>query len=138
MATAGIVDGSLLRIKIGSSVVAYATVSNYSRTRNVEERIHKDLTDGQTEKSLKEATGTVSIEGFYSEDATNNSPETLETAFANKTSLSVEFTTGVTGDSIRSFNAFISSIEINAEAQQDVTFSATLEIDGGVTIATVA
>jgi len=137
MATTGIVDGSLLRIKIGSSVVSYATVSNYSRTRNVEDRLHKDLTSGQVEKSLKEASGTVSIEGFYAEDATNNSPETLETAFENKTQLSVDFTTGVTGDSIRSFSAYISSLEINAEAQQDVTFSATLEIDGAVTIQTV-
>ena len=138
MATTGIVDGSLLRIKIGSSVVAYATVSNYSRTRNVEDRKHKDLSLGQVEKSLKEASGTVSIEGFYAEDATNNSVETLEGAFADKTLLSVEFTTGVSGDSLRSFSAYISSIEINAEAQQDVTFSATLEIDGAVTITTNA
>lgn len=138
MATTGVVDGTLLRITSGGNEIAYATSCTFSRTRNSTDRVHKDLTTGQVEKTLQESSTTVTVEGFFSFDGTNNTPDVLNTAFENKTSLTMELTTGVTGDVEWQFSAYCTALEITAEAQQDTSFSATFEVDGAVTQATIA
>lgn len=137
MATSGIVDGSLLRITVGGNNIAYATSCTFSRSRSSTDRVHKDLTSGQVEKTLQEATTTVTCEGFFSFDGANNTPDVLNTAFENKTLLSLELTTAVTGDVEWAFSAYCTALEITAEAQEDVTFSATFEVDGAVTQQTI-
>ena len=138
MATTGVVDGTLLRITNGGNAIAYATSCTFSRTRNSTDRKHKDLTLGQVEKTLQEATTTVTVEGFFNFDGANNTPAELNTAFENKTLLTMELTTGVSGDTEWSFSAYCTGLEITAAAQEDTTFSATFEVEGGVTQATIA
>lgn len=138
MPTTGVVDGTLLRITSGGNAIAYATSCTFSRTRNSTDRVHKDLTSGQVEKTFQESSTTVTVEGFFSYDGTNNTPDVLNTAFENKTTLTMELTTGVTGDVEWQFSAVCTALEITAEAQQDTTFSATFEVDGAVTQATIA
>jgi len=137
MATTGVVDGSILRITNSGSVIAYATSCTFSRTRNTTDRIHKDLTSGQVEKNLQEATTTISVEGFFNFDGTANTPDDLNTAFENKTLLTMELTTSETGDVEYQFSAYCTALEFSAEAQQDATFSATFDVDGAVTSATI-
>lgn len=137
MPTTGVVDGTLLRITSGGNAIAYATSCTFSRSRNSTDRVHKDLTSGQVEKKLQEATTSVTVEGFFNFDGTNNTPADLNTAFENQTLLVMELTTSVTGDTEWRFSAYCTSLEITAEAQQDSTFSATFEVDGAVTQASI-
>lgn len=135
--TAGVVNGTNLRIRIGGNVVAYATVASMDRTRNTTSRVHKDLTSGQTETSLQDAETTFQIEGFFNFDGANNTPAVLNTAFENKTLLAVEFTTNTAGDVEYVGNAYCTSLSFSAEVEQDSTFSATLNLNGALTQQTI-
>lgn len=138
MPTTGVVGGTLLRITSGGNNIAYATSCTFDRSRATTTRIHKDLTNGQAETSVNEDTTTITVDGFVNFDGTNNSIDVLNTAYENKTSLTMELTTGVTGDTEWQFSAICTALSITAEAQQDSTFSATFVVDGAVTQATIA
>lgn len=138
MPTTGVVGGSLLRITSGGNNIAYATSCTFDRSRSTTTRVHKDLTGGQAEVAINEDTTTVTVDGFFNYDGTNNSVDVLNTAYANKTELTMELTTGVTGDTEWQFTAICTALSFTAEAQQDSTFSATFTVQGAVTQATVA
>ena len=135
---AGVIDGSLVRILIGGNEVAYATNCTFSMTRNTTDRVHKDLSSGQVEKKLQESTATMSGEAFYSYDGTNNTYDVFFDAFVAKTELTCKKSTENSGDVEYTFSAFVTSLESSHEAQQDSTFSFTLDIDGAITKATIA
>jgi len=135
--TAGVIDGTLLRITSGGNEIAYATSCNFDRSRSTTTRVHKDLTSGQAEVKVNEDTTTVTVDGFVNYDGTNNSIDVLNTAYAAKTSLTMELTTGVTDDTEWQFSAICTALSITAEAQQDSTFSATFIVDGAVTQAVI-
>lgn len=138
MPTTGVVGGTLLRITSGGNNIAYATSCTFDRSRATTTRIHKDLTNGQAEVSINEDTTTITVDGFFNYDGTNNSVDVLNTAYENKTELTMELTTGVTGDVEWQFTAVCTALSFTAEAQQDATFSATFTVQGAVTQATIA
>lgn len=136
--TTGVIDGSLMRITIGGNAIAYATTASFNMSRATTERVHKDLTNGQTEIKLNELTNTVSGEGFYSFDGTNNTFDVLFDAMVAGTALTVLLTTSNSGDIQYSFTARLTSLSSSHEARQDSTFSYEMAIDGAVTKTTIS
>lgn len=135
--TAGVIDGSLLRITSGGNAIAYSTSCTFDRSRATSTRVHKDLSNGQAEVSVNEDTTTITVEGFFNYDGTNNTPAILNTAYENKTELTMELTTSTTDDTEWQFTAICTALSITAEAQQDATFSATFTVQGAVTQAVI-
>ena len=65
---------------------------------------------------------------MYSEET--NSFSTLWTKMANGTAIVVTFTTGVSGDTIWYGTAYITSMELNAPNNENVTASISFEFTG--------
>lgn len=135
MATLGVVNGHYLRFFDTAVAIAYATECSISWTAEMRELAHKDTTGdggGWVEKApgQKSATGSTSL--LYSEET--NSFATLYAKFTAGTALAVTFTTGESGDSVYSGEAFITSMEINAPNNENVTASISFEFNGEVTL----
>lgn len=136
--TAGVVNGTDMRLKIGGNVVAYATVSGIDRSRATSTRQHKDLSNSQGETVLGVDTTTIPIEGLFNFDGTNNSPAVLNTAYENKTLLAIELTNDNSGDVEWSGNAYLTALSISFPVEEDATFTGTLSLNGALTQAAIA
>jgi predicted secreted protein len=90
-------------------------------------------------RDLLEATksGTISVSALYADDAAYGVSD-LMTAWSARTTLAVKFSTEVSGDSYWSADAYITSLEVNAGMEDNVTYSATFELTGTITYTTVA
>lgn len=139
MATTGVVNGTLLRAYSGANVVAKATNSTLSITRETRETVHKDNPgNGWSEAEPGRKSGSLTVEALYGEDGANNNPDDLFTALDDGTSLTMKLSTEVTGDTLYSFSAYCTSYEINAPVEENSSYSATFTITGQVTKSTVA
>jgi TP901-1 family phage major tail protein len=135
MATLGVVNGHYLRFYMDSVAVAYATDCTISFSAEMRELAHKDTAGdggGWVEKAAgqKSATGSTSL--LYSEET--NSFATLFASFKDGEPIDVTFTTSESGDSVFAGEAFITSMEINAPNNENVTASISFEFNGEVTL----
>jgi predicted secreted protein len=78
----------------------------------------------------------VSTDGLVSYDGTNNIGD-LYTLLSGRTSVSLKFTTNVTGDLVFSGTASVASISVSAEMEAAVTYSVEFTGKGPLTKATV-
>jgi predicted secreted protein len=85
-------------------------------------------------RDLLEATksGTISVSALYAEDAAYGVDD-LMTSWAARTAIVVKFSTEVTGDHFWSASAYITSLEVSAGMEDNVTYSATFELTGAIT-----
>ena len=60
------------------------------------------------------------------------------TAWSGRSTLTVKFSTEVTGDRYWEASAYVTSLEVNAGMEDNVTYSATFELTGTITYGTVA
>lgn len=139
MATTGIVNGHYLRAFDNGVALAYATECSISINAEMRSLSHKD-TDGTgggwAEKAPGEKSATGSTSGLYAED--NNAAAALFAKLADGTPLTITFTTNETGDTVWSGEAFLVSLEINAANNESVTYSASWEFNGALTMGTVS
>ena len=131
MGTTGVVNGHYLRFFDGGVALAKATECSISWAVEMRETAHKDTAgDGGGWKEVapgqKSATGSTTL--LYSEET--NSFSTLWTKMANGTAIVVTFTTGVSGDTIWYGTAYITSMELNAPNNENVTASISFEFTG--------
>ena len=144
MATTGIVNGTNLRIYLdtgaGLVAVAYATSCSIDMSRELRESVTKDSTGGgqtgwRTVRSGQKS-ATISGEGLVAMDAdtnTNHKPMTdLFAAFASGTALSWRVTTDITGDDFLSGSGIMTNLSMNMGAEEDSTYSYTVEVNGTV------
>lgn len=138
MATAGVVNGTALRAYSGGNVVAYATSCTLDLTRETRETIHKDNPGGGwAEAEVAGKSGTLTVEALFNEDGANNSPDVLFAALDNGTLLTMLVSTEVAGDTRYTFQAYCTGWSLNAAVEENATFSATFNITGAVTKATI-
>lgn len=133
MATTGVVNGHYLRFFDGGVAIAKATECSISWSVEMRETAHKDTAGdggGWREVSPGQKSGTGSTSGLYAEDT--NSFATLYDKMANGTSLALTFTTGETGDDVYYATAYITSMELNAPNNENVTYSISFEFSGEV------
>lgn len=136
MATTGITNGRNMRFFDGGTALGRATDCTLSFSREMRELAHKDVTGNWNEKAPGAMSGTGSTSGLYSEDA--NAAESLFTKMNAGTALTLTFTTEVTGDQVWTGTAYISSLEINAPDNENVTYSCSFEFSGAVLMSTVS
>ncbi len=127
MATVGIVDGHDMRWFINGTAVAQALTCSINFTAETRKSTNKDSTGSWSVIKIGEKSFTGSVEAHYAE---GESYETLWAAFIAGTSLTMEFTTGVSGDLYDNCTVFITSLERSAADNEDVTFTATFEGSG--------
>ena len=136
MATSGIMNGTLIGVYVGSTLISHATEGSISLNMDTRDSTTKDAA-GQRALLEGVKSGTISVSALYADDATYGVDE-LMTAWANRTTLTVKFSTEVTGDSFWSAAAYVTSLEVNAAMEDNASYSATFELTGAITYGTVS
>jgi len=136
MATTGIMNGTLLGVYVGSTLIAHATEGSISLSMDTRDATTKDSSGT---RDLLEATKscTISVSALYAEDATYGVDD-LMTAWSGRTQLTVKFSTEVSGDHYWSASAYVTSLEVSSGMEDNVTYSATFELTGAITYSTVS
>jgi len=136
MATTGIMNGTLLGVYVGSTLIAHATEGSISLSMDTRDASTKSSSGS---RDLLEATksGTISVSALYAEDAAYGVDD-LMSAWSARTALTVKFSTEVTGDHYWSASAYVTSLEVSAGMEDNVTYSATFELTGAITYGAVS
>jgi predicted secreted protein len=144
MATTGVFNGTNLVVLVGTEVIAHATSCSLS--------VSADLPDATTKQSGGWAE---EIAGLRSWSLTTDGLATVEPTGTNyvvgdifsalnaRTSVTVKFTTAngstvIAGDLVWSGSAFVESLDITADMESPVTYSASFTGTGVLTQATNA
>jgi len=133
-----IVNGHDLRVYVGGSAVAKATECSFSLSTNMREIAHKDTAGsagGFREVSAGQKSGTMTTSALYSE---GESFESLFSAWDAGTAVVVKFSDEVSGNKHMTANALISSLDMNAPDNENVSYSVTFELSGAITRASNA
>ena len=136
MATTGIMNGTLLGVYVGSTLVAHATEGSISLSMDTRDATTKD-SSGYRDLLEGTRSGSISVSALYADDAAYGVTD-LMTAFSNRTTLTVKFSTEVSGDDYWSATCYLTSLEVSAATEDNATYSASFEISGAVTFSTVA
>lgn len=136
MATAGIMNGTLIGVYSGSTLISHATEGSISLNLDTRDATTKD-SSGTRDLLEGVKSGTISVSALYADDATYGVDE-LMTAWSGRSTLTIKFSTEVTGDSYWSASAYVTSLEVNAGMEDNATYSATFELTGAITYASVA
>lgn len=136
MATTGIMNGTLLGVYVGSTLVAHATEGSISLSMDTRDATTKS-SSGYRELLEGTRSGSISVSALYANDAAYGTND-LMTAFSARTTLVVKFSTEVSGDDYWSATCYLTSLEVSAATEDNASYSATFEISGAVTFTTVA
>lgn len=136
MATAGIMNGTLIGVYAGGTLIAHATEGSISLNLDTRDATTKD-SSGTRDLLEGVKSGTVSVSALYADDATYGVDE-LMTAWSGRSTLTIKFSTEVTGDSYWEASAYVTSLEVSAGMEDNATYSATFELSGTITYGTVA
>lgn len=142
MPTTGVFNGTQLVVLVGTEVVAHATSCTLS--------VSADLPDATTKQSggwAEEIAGlrswSITTDGLATVEPTGTSfvVGDLFSALNGRTSVTVKFTTAngstpIVGDLIWSGSAFVESLDITADMESPVTYSASFTGTGVLTQAT--
>lgn len=139
----GVINGTNLRIYDGGVPLGYATSCSLDLSAETRETISKDSVASWSESEVGTLSGSLSFDGFFSEDTTINavtvkSIEDIFTKFAAKTAISWSFTTDVLGTVIYSGSGNITSLNFSAPVEENSTYSGTITVSGAVTQGTVS
>jgi predicted secreted protein len=135
MATTGIHDGHVMRWYINGTAIARALTCSVSFSAETRNSSNKDSSGSWAVNKLGERSFTGSCEAHLAE---GEQFETLFDAMTAGTVLDMEYSTEVTGDKFVDCQIVVTSLEITAEDDEDVTFSATFTGTGQPTRGTVA
>lgn len=136
MATTGKFNGTLLNVYIDNVIIGCATSSELSVNVDLADATCKD--DGGWADHIHGLRDwSVSTDGLVAYDGTNNIGD-LYTLLSGRTSVTLKFTTNVTGDLVFSGTASVASISVSAEMEAAVTYSVEFTGKGPLTKATVA
>jgi len=129
MATTGTVKGNLVGVYIqggggGFDLIACGTNASLNISNEMIETVCKD-NDGARTVLPGQRTVTISVEGLTAYD--NVGRTNLIDAVIDKTELTLQYGSGVTGDPFIQVDAFISSFEENAPLNDSTSFSVTFD-----------
>ena len=135
MATTGKFNGTLLNVYIDDVIIGCATSSELSVNVDLADATCKD--DGGWADHIHGLRDwSVSTDGLVAYDGTNNIGD-LYTLLSGRTSVTLKFTTNVTGDLVFSGSASVASISVSAEMEAAVTYSVEFTGKGVLTKGTV-
>ena len=129
-------NGTLIGVYAGSTLIAHATEGSISLNLDTRDATTKD-SSGTRDLLEGVKSGTISVSALYADDATYGVDE-LMAAWSGRSTLTVKFSTEVTGDSYWEASAYVTSLEVSAGMEDNATYSATFELTGAITYGTVA
>jgi len=140
MAAGEFYKGKNLRVSVENKTIFHATSCSLSIQSDVEEIATKDTNGKVLEPGSY--SGTISMENLLADIDAGNVDQidqaTLLGYQLNKTSVSWEFTTGVSGDITVSGTGYLTSSEMSAETEGIGTGSFSIQTTGDITVGTVA
>jgi hypothetical protein len=134
MATTGIIDGTLVTLKIGASAIAHGTALNEDGTMGTRNITTKDTASG-TEYKATRTDATVSFEGMIAFDAVTGY-STVRTAYEAGTENALSWGTFVSGDPEYSASGIITSLSSQYPLDDNAAFDVTFQITGAITTGT--
>ena len=135
MATTGKFNGTLLNVYTDDTIIGCATSSELSINVDLADATCKD-DGGWADHIAGLRDWSVSTDGLVAYDGTNNIAD-LYTVLSGRTSVTLKFTTNVTGDLVFSGSASVASISVSAEMAAAVTYSVEFTGKGVLTKGTV-
>lgn len=137
-----VLNGTLMQVEINGEILDLQTECSISL--NMELRDVTNKTSGGYKQSLPGLkSGSINFSALHdeTETASGANMQTLFTHWLNSGGAAlagVKFTTGDTGDYEFESDGFISSMEMSAGTEDNVTISGTIELDGGITYTVIS
>lgn len=132
-----VVDGTLLRIYIGGTAIAYSTSSTLNLTTEVDEIAPTSASAANfTVIKPRRKGGSISTNALYGAAASKDFKD-LYDAWENDTQLSIAFKSPDSGEWEVSSNAYVTSLSTTGAVNQDATLRATFSFSGSTSITTV-
>jgi len=130
MASAGVINGTDLRLYLDGDPIGHATSCTLSLSRETRETVDKDNVGGYASSEGGKRSYTISFENFLSEDVSLNAATVagladLVALFAGD-SFAWRFSTDVTGDRDFSGTAFLTDLSMTSPVEENSTVSGTL------------
>lgn len=138
MPTTGIVNGTNLRFYIGAVAVGHATSCSLTISRTMRSILTKDSAGSYEQVAPGQLKATGSGSGLFSYDTANYGVDDLFTAINAGTSLTVRFTTDVTGDKYWEGSAYLTNLNFEGPVEENSTYSFDIEFNGAITQGTEA
>lgn len=132
----GLYSGTTMRIKIGTKTIFHETGVSLDSTVDFKEATSKDIADAQ--QVAGKHSWSISLNSLVANDGTTQ--EDISTLFGyhiNKTKVTLEFSTFVSGDVKYAGDAYITSFKIDAQNDDIVTGDFSFVGDGNLTETTV-
>lgn len=127
-----IMNGTLMAVYVGANQINLQTECSISLTREMADVSTKDSTNNFKEVIPRQKSGSISFSIIHDEAATYNVHD-LWDLFDDGTSSTVVFSTDTTGEYEFSASGYLSSLEMNAGTEDNVTVSGTFELTGDIT-----
>lgn len=127
-----VMNGTLMSVTVGSSSINLQTECSISLSREMSDVSTKDSTNNYKEVIPRQKSGSVSFSILHDEGATYNLQQ-LWDLYDDGTESVIKFTTGTVGDFEFTSDAYLSSLEMNAGTEDNVTVSGTFELTGDIT-----
>ena len=128
---AGIINGSVYLLKIAGTALPDQTEGSISLSMETRDTTSKD-SSGFRELLESTRSGSISVSGLVDE-ATGQAVSTLMGHFAARTQFAIIFGLDATADNhFTCSHAFVTSIEASGGTEDNVTYSATIELSGAI------
>jgi TP901-1 family phage major tail protein len=132
MATTGIVNASLLKLYLGTTLVAHGTSAQLSMSVEMMGATTKDSA-GWEESLPGRKSWTISGDFLFTNTSSSNKVFVdFFDAITAKTKLTVYFSTMVTGDTQYYGSCYVESAELSAGTEENATYSVTLRGTGAI------
>lgn len=129
-------NGTNLGVYVGGTIIAAATDCSLSLNMDTIDITTKDSA-GYRELLAGLRSGSMSCNGLIDYQSANQDTVDLVTAWTNRTSLTLKFSNEITGDQSYTASGFLTSLEQSGGTEDTATYSASFELTGVVTPATI-
>ena len=130
-------NGTNLGVYVDGTIIAAATDCSLSLNMDTIDITTKDSA-GYRELLAGLRSGSMSCNGLIDYQSSNEDTVDLVTAWTNRTSLTLKFSNELTGDQSYTASGFLTSLEQSGGTEDTATYSASFELTGVVTPATIA
>lgn len=136
-------SGTDLRVYMGGNPIGYATECTLNIDMATVEVLHKDSAGNSAEVDASTISWTMSCSGFVSEDTTINTvtvedQTALQDAILARTSLTLKWSTGATGERLLTGSAYITNYSETGSVGETATYTVNFTGDGALTAGTEA
>lgn len=131
-----IFNGTNLGVYMDGTIIAAATDCSLSLNMETIDITTKDSA-GYRELLAGMRSGSISVSGLIDYQSADKDTVDLYTAWENRTSLTLKFSSEITSDTSFTASGFLTSLEQSGGTEDTATYSATFELTGQVTDATI-